>query len=105
MWQSPRVMHAMPCTSHVTMLTKPHTRELCKDKVGFLSCGVSQAGVPTCSWQMATVVREDSMRLTPAATAEVASPFSRPLCARWPATRDEEQAVSVLTQGPVRPNV
>ena len=49
-------------------------------------------GAPTCSWQMATVVREDSMRLTPAATAEVASPFSRALCARCPATRDEEQA-------------
>ena len=45
------------------------------------------------------------MVLTPAATAMLASRLSRPLCARWPATRDEEQAVSVLTQGPVSPNV
>lgn len=59
----------------------------------------------TCSWQMATVVSDDSMVLTPAATAMVASPLSRPLCARWPATRDDEQAVSVLTQGPVNPKV
>ena len=29
----------------------------------------------------------------------------RALCARWVETRDEEQAVSVLTQGPVRPKV
>ena len=59
----------------------------------------------TCSWQMETVVSEDSMVLTPAATAAVPSPFSRPLCARCAATSEEEQAVSVLTQGPPRPKV
>ena len=57
-----------------------------------------------CSWQMATVVVGDSARLTPAATACVASPASSPLCARWAATSEEEQAVSVLMQGPIRPN-
>ena len=54
---------------------------------------------------MATVVRDDSMVLTPAAMAAVASSFSSPLCARWPATKDDEHAVSMLTQGPARPKV
>lgn len=51
---------------------------------------------------MATVVTGDSSRLTPAATAETVSCRSSPVCARWVATRDEEQAVSVLTHGPAR---
>ena len=56
-----------------------------------------------CSWQMATVVVEDSMRFTPAATAVDDSPARRPLWAMWAATSEEEHAVSVLMQGPIRP--
>jgi hypothetical protein len=40
--------------------------------------------------------------LTPAASADTVSRFSSPLCARWVATREEEQAVSVLMQGPAQ---
>lgn len=61
-------------------------------------------GESACSWQMATVVVAESMRLTPAARAAVASPASKPRCAMCAATSDDEQAVSVLMQGPMRPN-
>ena len=40
------------------------------------------------------------MTLVPAATAATVSRLSRPVCARWVATSDDEQAVSVLMQGP-----
>ena len=42
---------------------------------------------------------------TPAARDEVQSAWVRPAAARWVATRDEEQAVWVLMQGPCSPNV
>lgn len=45
------------------------------------------------------------MVLTPAATAEEDSWPSKPVCARWRASSEEEQAVSVDTQGPPSPNV
>ena len=51
---------------------------------------------------MAAVVVADSMAFTPAATAAVACPARMPLCPRWAATSDDEQAVSVLTQGPCK---
>ena len=40
------------------------------------------------------------MTLVPAATAATVSRLSRPVCARWVATSEDEQAVSVLMQGP-----
>lgn len=49
---------------------------------------------------MAVVVEADNMILLPATTAAVDSPNSSPLCARCAATSEEEQAVSVLMQGP-----
>ena len=51
---------------------------------------------------MAAVVPASSMTLLPAATAALHSSSSSPLCARWVATREEEQAVSVLMQGPAQ---
>ena len=53
---------------------------------------------------MAVVVREDSMTLTPAASATGASAFSSARCARCAATSDDEHAVSVDTHGPDRPS-
>ena len=41
-----------------------------------------------------------SIRLTPEARAALVSPSSKPRCARWVATREEEQAVSRPMQGP-----
>jgi hypothetical protein len=54
---------------------------------------------------MEAVVMGSSMALTPPATAATVSPASSPLCAWWADTREEEQAVSVETQGPARPKV
>ena len=51
---------------------------------------------------MAAVVPAKSITLLPPATAAPHSPSTSPLCARWAATSEEEQAVSVLTQGPAR---
>ena len=50
---------------------------------------------------MATVVAGLSMRLTPATSAPSAREERMSQCPRWDATKDEEQAVSVLMQGPV----
>ncbi len=49
---------------------------------------------------MPAMVAASSITLVPPATEAPASPSSRPRCARWAATSDDEQAVSVLTQGP-----
>ena len=51
---------------------------------------------------MATMVVGDNMRLTPAAIAPLDWPDRMPSCARWEATREEEQAVSVDMHGPPR---
>ena len=53
---------------------------------------------PSCA--MCVNVPGTSMRFTPAATAAEVSLSSRPLAARWAATKDEEQAVSRPMQGP-----
>lgn len=49
---------------------------------------------------MLVVVIGRSMALTPPASAATVSRASSPVWAWWAATREEEQAVSVLTQGP-----
>ena len=54
------------------------------------------------SWAMWVDVLGTSIRFTPAATAAEVSPSSRPLCARWVATREDEQAVSMPMQGPAQ---
>lgn len=84
-----------------------HPRQILSEAAGGLATKAylhRPTGDSACSWQIATVVVGDSMRFTPAATAAEASPLSRLLCAMWAATRDDEQAVSVLMQGPVKPN-
>lgn len=48
------------------------------------------------------LVSGTSMRLTPAAMAALVSLFSRPMCARWRATMDEEHAVSIPIHGPAK---
>ena len=58
---------------------------------------------PSCArW---TPVLATSIRFDPAATAAAVSPLCSPLCARWTATKDDEQAVSIPTQGPCSPKV
>lgn len=56
----------------------------------------------TCSWQMPAMVAASSITFVPPTTEAPASPSSRARFARWAATNDEEQAVSVLTQGPAK---
>lgn len=54
---------------------------------------------------MAIEVTGDNMAFTPAATAPVASPLDMPRCAKCPATKDEEHAVSIPIHGPINPKV
>ena len=56
-----------------------------------------------CSWLIPAVVSGSSMALMPPTTDAATSPWTKALAARWAATRELEQAVSVDTQGPVRP--
>ena len=60
-------------------------------------------GESACSWQMATVVVADSIKLTPAAKAKLVLPACMSEWAKLAATKEEEHAVSVLRQGPWRP--
>jgi hypothetical protein len=51
-------------------------------------------------------MRPESMIMkTPADSAPAASRLRNAVAARWVETRDDEHAVFVDTQGPVRPNV
>ena len=68
------------------------------------AAGASLADVPT--WVMAAVAAVGTSRaFTPEAVAMPQSPAAMPRAARWYATREEEQAVLVGTQGPTRPRV
>lgn len=58
----------------------------------------------TLTWDMwPQAAAGSSMAFTPAAMAWADSPDLRLPAARWVATREEEQAVLVGTQGPVKP--
>ena len=54
------------------------------------------------AWSKLRVTAGDSSRFTPAASASSESPARRLWHARWMATSDDEQAVSIVTDGPRR---
>ena len=56
-------------------------------------------------FENSTIASGESTTLTPPASARLLSPARRLWQARCTATRDEEQAVSIETQGPCRPSV
>ena len=56
----------------------------------------------TWSWHMPAVVAYISIMLLPPARPASRSPYERARCAKWEATKEDEQAVSVLIHGPFR---
>ena len=61
---------------------------------------IAPVGLSTPSSEKATVAKGARSRFTPPATAAVASPARRARTASWIATRDDEHAVSIATDGP-----